>query len=157
MSFFSPGSDQPVDDGGCDDCGYDNRCHASLLCHNITRVGLSNRDCCFQNPWHGFRHGFAWFPQSGHRCNWSPTDSVFALVNRPAEIACHLFTVEVGLETGGASDTAMCQRFACGGEKSRLTPPNSNYTPKVVANRTNHRIDLVANPAQLANSLKKTK
>ncbi len=85
------------------------------------------------------------------------SNSNFAFVNRPAEIACHLFTVEVGLETGGASDTAMCQRFACGGEKSRLTPPNSNYTPKVLASRTIHRIDLVANPAQLAYSLNKTK
>ena len=157
MSFFSARSDQPVDDGGCDDCGYDNRCHASLLCHNITRVCLSNRDCCFQNLWHGFRHGFAWFPPLEAVCNWSPAAWRFALSNRPAEIACHLSTAEVGLETGGASDTAMCQRFACGGEKSRLTPPNSNYTPKVLASRTIHRIDLVANPAQLAHTLNKNK
>ncbi len=30
---------------------------------------------------------------------------------------------------GGAGDTKMCRRFCFGGEKSRLTPPNSNYTP----------------------------
>ena len=86
MSFFSARSDQPVDDGGGDDCGYDNRCHASLLCHNITRVGLSNRDC-FQNLWHGFRQGFAWFPPLGRLGNGTPALVDLALVNRGGCVA----------------------------------------------------------------------
>ncbi len=36
-----------------------------------------------------------------------------------------------------------------------LAPPSSDYTPKVFAARTIHRIDLVINPAQLAHSLNK--
>ncbi len=40
-----------------------------------------------------------------------------ALLNRPAEIACHLEAVKVGLETGGVGDTEMCQRFCFGGEE----------------------------------------
>lgn len=38
--------------------------------------------------------------------NWSPADSVCPWVNRPAEIACHLSTVKVGLAMGGAGDTS---------------------------------------------------
>ncbi len=38
--------------------------------------------------------------------------------------------MKVGLEMGGASDTGKCRRFCFGGEKSRLTPPNFNYTPR---------------------------
>jgi len=52
----------------------------------------------------------------------------------------------------------MCRRFYFSEErikKSRLTPPDFNYTPKVFAARTIHRIDLVINPAQLAHSLDK--
>jgi len=81
-------------------------------------------------------------------------------VNRPVEIACHLSTVEVGLEMGGVGDTRVCRR-SCFSEERRekphLTPPNPNYTPKVFAARTIHRIDLVINPAQLAHSLDKRK
>ncbi len=96
-------------------------------------------------------------PHSKPYATGVPPLGLLALSNRPAEIACHLSTVKVGLAMGGASDTEMCRRFCFGGEKPRLTPPNSNYTPKVIANRTIHRIDLVINPAQLANSLNKTK
>ncbi len=43
---------------------------------------------------------------------------------------------ESTLGSGGASDTGMCQRFCFGGEKSRLTPPDFNYTLKVFTVRT---------------------
>jgi len=39
---------------------------------------------------------------------------------------------------GGAGDTWMCRRFCIGGEKSRLTPPNFYYTPKVFTVRILH-------------------
>lgn len=39
---------------------------------------------------------------------------------------------------GGAGDTRMCRRFCIGGEKSRLTPPNFYYTPKVFTVRLLH-------------------
>ncbi len=58
---------------------------------------------------------------------------------RLKEFTCHLAAVKVGLTVGGAGDTWMCRRFCIGGEKSRLTPPNFNYTPKASLVRTFHR------------------
>jgi len=67
------------------------------------------------------------------------TASLRILAHGLKEFTCHLAAVKVGLATGGANDTGMCQRFCIGGEKSRLTPPDCNYTPKTSTVRTLHR------------------
>jgi len=67
------------------------------------------------------------------------TASLRILAHGLKEFTCHLAAVKVGLATGGANDTGMCQRFCIGGEKSRLTPPDCNYTPKASTVRTLHR------------------
>ena len=63
---------------------------------------------------------------------------VCALVNqRPAEINLPLFYCESTLKQGRSQRHRAVSALLVGGEKSRLTPPISNYTPKVSTVRTN--------------------
>jgi len=63
----------------------------------------------------------------------TPTEGGFALVNRPAENSLPLGGGESRLRNGRSQRhrdvSALLLRRRR--EKSRLTPPNSNYTPKV--------------------------
>ncbi len=138
MSLFSAGADQPVEDGGCDDCGYDNRCHASLLFDYITGVCLSDRDSCYQNRLHSVRHRCVRSLPLNPTWNWSPACRfVLLLKRRPAEIKLPLFYCESTLRQGRSQRHRAVSALLVGGEKSRLTPPISNYTPKVSTVRTN--------------------
>ena len=64
--------------------------------------------------------------------------------------------MKVGLEMGGASNTGMCRRFYFGGEeRSRADSSQFQLYSQAFTDRTIHRVEVVSDPAQLADTLNK--